>query len=188
MNIPVRIGAVDLKILCFVTVLPLFSKWSKDYPLQIEDLKLRDQKFFVEIIPSPHGGDKDAISKSFFVAVGQSKVKKFKTGQAKLVLELDYEVYQKVLQHRERILQAEEEQEELGSAVTSQALAKADYSHSPSTITLPKPEPTSTPLLSQNVISVPRLQETQNLTKELPMQVRDQVSMPLSSLCEIYRN
>ncbi|KAF8907004.1 hypothetical protein CPB84DRAFT_1959743 [Gymnopilus junonius] len=120
-NIPVHIGVEDLKILSFYTALPSFHIWSFDYPLDIQNIKLRD-KNWVEFVPRAID-DRDAISDQFFISIGgKTKGKKFKTGQAKLILELDYKVYQKIIQYREQKLDEQEAEERVKqeSRVTSQ--------------------------------------------------------------------
>lgn len=70
----------------------------------MENVKLRDKKW-VEFIQ--HMPDRDAVANQFYQFIGKgSKVKKFKAGQADLILELDYDEYLKINEHRE----CEEEQ------------------------------------------------------------------------------
>ena len=83
----------------FYTALPSFTKWSLEYQLEIEDVKLRDKKWveFIQCVP-----DRDAIADQFHQFIGKgSKIKKFKTGQAELILELDFDKYQKINEHCE---------------------------------------------------------------------------------------
>jgi hypothetical protein len=74
-------------------------KWSMGYHLEIEDVKLRDKKWVEFIERNP---DKNAVADQFYQSVGKgSKVKKFKGGQVELILELDFEKYRKIIEHRE---------------------------------------------------------------------------------------
>jgi hypothetical protein len=49
-NIQIHISVKDLKAIAYFTLLPLFSKWLKEFSLSINDLQLRF-KGWVELIP-----------------------------------------------------------------------------------------------------------------------------------------
>ena len=77
-EIPVGIGARDLKQTIFVTLLPSWCQWSRNTPLHIDDVKLRFKKDWLEIaLRLGQPIDKDAIKSYFF------KVKKVAGGAAK---------------------------------------------------------------------------------------------------------
>lgn len=77
-DIPVGIGARDLKQTIFVTLLPSWCSWSHDTPLHIDDVKLRFKRDWLEIAPRlGQPIDQDAIRSHFF------KVKKVAGGAAK---------------------------------------------------------------------------------------------------------
>ncbi|KAF8510666.1 hypothetical protein BU17DRAFT_69950 [Hysterangium stoloniferum] len=61
-NIPLHIGVRDLKAVAYFTLLPLFTKWSKNQPLSINDLWLCF-KDWVELIPL--GSDNEDINISY---------------------------------------------------------------------------------------------------------------------------
>jgi hypothetical protein len=84
----------------YYTLLPLFTEWSKDYPLSLEDLRLRTKEW-VELIPlGPGDEDVNAISNKFFAPKGKSKVMQFQSNKVlALYLELGYKQYGKVLDH-----------------------------------------------------------------------------------------
>ena len=98
-NIPVHIGVQQLKIIAFYTILPAFLKWSNNYPLTIEHIRMRDKKW-VEFIPAEP--DVDAVAEDFCVfksskaAAGSDGKKVFRTGQANLMLEIESEKYQEI--------------------------------------------------------------------------------------------
>ena len=73
-------------------------KWSKDYLLSLDDLRLRSKEW-VELIPlGPGDEDINAISNKFFAPKGKSKVMQFQSNKVlALYLELGYEQYCKVL-------------------------------------------------------------------------------------------
>ena len=75
-------------------------KWSKDYPLSLDDLRLRTKEW-VELIPLGSGDeDINAISSKFFAPRGKSKVIQFQSNKVlALYLELGYEQYRKALDH-----------------------------------------------------------------------------------------
>lgn len=76
-NIPLRIGVSNLKTIAYFTILPPFLKWSHDYPLSIDDVKMRS-KNWVEMLPKGTGDqDVDAIESNFFTFKGKSKARQF---------------------------------------------------------------------------------------------------------------
>jgi hypothetical protein len=101
-NVPVHIGARDLKQTAFITLHPKFATWSKDYPLTIDDVTLRS-KNWVEIIPkfSTRNEDVNAIKDHFYKPRGRAKTISFSAGSGiDVYLEIDYEIYQKILDHK----------------------------------------------------------------------------------------
>lgn len=62
-NIPVHIGVQQLKTIAFYTILPAFLKWSNNYPLAFEHIRMRDKKW-VEFVPAEP--DVDAVAKDFY--------------------------------------------------------------------------------------------------------------------------
>lgn len=91
-----------MKDVGYFTLLPLFSKWSKEYYLPIEDVRLRF-KDWVELI---HLGlkdkDIDAISSKFFAPKGKSKVPHFQPNKVlDLYMELSYDQHLNILDHIE---------------------------------------------------------------------------------------
>jgi hypothetical protein len=94
-NVPVHIGAVQLKMICFLTILPVFLEWAKGTTamLEIGEVVLR-QKDWVEIVPLKGVEDVDVIAKPFFVARGKNKTVQFHPGKgAELNLEISAEKY-----------------------------------------------------------------------------------------------
>jgi hypothetical protein len=76
-NIPLNIGVTDLKSVAYFTILPIFVKWSHDYPLSIENVKLR-YKNWVEMLPKgPGDEDKNAIESEFYTIKGKAKTRQF---------------------------------------------------------------------------------------------------------------
>ncbi len=72
----------DLKAIAYFTLLPLFSKWSKEFPLSVNDLQLRF-KDWVELIPlGPKDEDVNAISSKFFIPKGKSKALQFQPNKS----------------------------------------------------------------------------------------------------------
>ncbi|KAG2121120.1 hypothetical protein DEU56DRAFT_928378 [Suillus clintonianus] len=64
-NIPYRIGANDLKASVYLTVLPMFIKWSMGLTFTFEEARLRLVSSFEEILPRPSGEDINAIASHF---------------------------------------------------------------------------------------------------------------------------
>jgi hypothetical protein len=76
-NIPLHIGVSHLKAVAYFTILSLFLKWSGDYPLSIDDVKLRN-KNWVEMLPKgPGDEDVNAIESEFFTFKGKAKTRQF---------------------------------------------------------------------------------------------------------------
>jgi hypothetical protein len=76
-NIPLRIGVQNLKSIAYFTILPLFLKWARDYPLSIDDVKLRT-KNWVEMLPKgPDDEDVNAIEGELFTLKGKAKARQF---------------------------------------------------------------------------------------------------------------
>lgn len=96
-NIPVHIGADDLKLVLYHALLPQYIKWSKGFPIQLEDCQLRN-KLWVELIPKHP--DVDAVAEYFFSSKGKNKAKIFMPKQGiDLYLVITNEKYEAVLQH-----------------------------------------------------------------------------------------
>ncbi|KAJ7726305.1 hypothetical protein DFH07DRAFT_758178 [Mycena maculata] len=60
-----HIGADDLKRLCFDALLPVWNEFTSQFPLSIDDVTLRDDKWAVVV---PRNPDVDAIAHKFFHA------------------------------------------------------------------------------------------------------------------------
>ncbi len=103
-NIPLHIGVKDLKAIAYFTLLPLFSKWSKEFPLSVNDLQLRF-KDWIELIPlGPKDKDVNAISSKFFVPKGKSKALQFQPNKVlDLYLELSNDRYHEILDYLDDI-------------------------------------------------------------------------------------
>jgi len=100
--VPVHIGATQLKQVCFVTLLPLFIKWSKEAELTIDQVRLR-QKDWLELVPMKDVEDVNVIAKKFFVQRGKNKMLVFHPGKGvELNLEIEHDLYLVVLARIER--------------------------------------------------------------------------------------
>ena len=76
-NIPLNIGVGHLKVVTYLTILPLFLKRSHNYPLTLEDVMLRS-KNWVEMLPKGSGDeDVNAIEAEFFTLKGKAKMRQF---------------------------------------------------------------------------------------------------------------
>ncbi|KAH7909103.1 hypothetical protein BJ138DRAFT_1011500 [Hygrophoropsis aurantiaca] len=99
-NVPVHIGAHDLKTIVYLTLQPIFLKWSHGLPFTFDEVRLRLGKTWEEILPKIVGEDIDAIAAHFFPQNGKGK-SKFKPGRPLEVhLELPQKKYQEALDHR----------------------------------------------------------------------------------------
>ena len=76
-NIPIHIGVANLKVIAYYTILPMFLKWSLNYPLSIDNVKLRN-KNWVELLPKgPGDEDLNAIEAEFYTFKGKAKSRQF---------------------------------------------------------------------------------------------------------------
>jgi len=76
-NIPLHIGVANLKVIAYYMILPMFLKWSHDYPLSIDDVKLRN-KNWVEMLPKgPSDEDLNTIEGEFYTFKGKAKTRQF---------------------------------------------------------------------------------------------------------------
>jgi hypothetical protein len=104
-NVPVHIGARDLKQLSFVTIQLKFASWSKNYLLVLDDVMLQS-KNWVEIIPK-FSADVDDIKDHFYKPRGGAKTITFSAGSGiEVYLEIEYEKHQEILMHKEEQEQA----------------------------------------------------------------------------------
>ena len=94
---PVHIGVCDLKNVAFLTLHPLFLKWSKNAAVDLDQLRLRN-KDWVEMIPRPGVQDIDAIAAKFFIAKGKARNVLFHAGKGvEVFLKLQQETYLEIL-------------------------------------------------------------------------------------------
>jgi hypothetical protein len=81
----------------YQALLPQFIKWSKGFPLQLEDCQIRN-KLWVELIPKHP--DIDAVADHFFTSKGKNKAKAFTPKQGvDLYLVITHEKYEAILRH-----------------------------------------------------------------------------------------
>jgi hypothetical protein len=100
----VHIGVHDLKIIAFLTLCPLFLKWSKDYFISIDEVCLHS-KDWVEMVLIIGAPDVDTIVRKFFVAKGKARSVQFHAGKGiKVFLELEHEKYQQIIIHLEELV------------------------------------------------------------------------------------
>ena len=96
-SIPVHIGAEQLKLVLYHALLPHYVKWSKGFPLPIEECQIRN-KLWVELVPKHP--DVDAVADYFFTSKGKNKAKAFTPKQGiDLFLVITHEKYEAILQH-----------------------------------------------------------------------------------------
>ncbi|KDR65144.1 hypothetical protein GALMADRAFT_1330174 [Galerina marginata CBS 339.88] len=90
-NIPVHIGAIDLKSVLYQEILPQWLRYAEQYPLDIMDIIMRN-KDWVEI--HPKDPDRDAIlSPSFFKSAKNASQTIFKGGKSLVYFHIPNKVY-----------------------------------------------------------------------------------------------
>jgi hypothetical protein len=73
LSIPLHIGVSHLKAIAYFTILPLFLKWSNNYPLSMDDVKLHNKNWVEMLSKGPGDEDVDAIESEFFTIKGKAK-------------------------------------------------------------------------------------------------------------------
>jgi hypothetical protein len=102
-NIPVHIGVNNLKNIAFLTIYPLFLKWSKNSPIAIHELWSKS-KDWVKMVPLPGVPDVDVIAVKFFVKKGKSCVPQFQAGKGvDVFLEIEHEKHMEIVTHLEEL-------------------------------------------------------------------------------------
>jgi hypothetical protein len=96
-HIPVHIGAVALKQTLYDAVIPQWNTWSKDFPLHIDQIIMRDKLW---VILSPTVPDCDVIAKHFF-KIGKNGQRKFKEGKIIIHFHVPNEIYEAMLEKRD---------------------------------------------------------------------------------------
>ncbi|KAK7041035.1 hypothetical protein R3P38DRAFT_2512453 [Favolaschia claudopus] len=97
-NVPAHIGAVDLLRLCWDHVKPLWDTYTFSFPLSIQDVTLRDDKW----VPlSPKQPDVDAISSKFFHAKAGTAAPQFRSKKIVLHLEISAALFESMMTARE---------------------------------------------------------------------------------------
>ena len=76
-KIPLHIGVIHLKAIAYFTILPLFLKWSHDYPLSMDNVKLRSKNWVEMLLKGSGDEDVDAIKNEFFTIKGKAKTHQF---------------------------------------------------------------------------------------------------------------
>jgi hypothetical protein len=104
-NVPACIGACNLKDIVFVSLLPQFSEWLKQFLLSVDNVCLHHRNW-VEIIPNLVQGvdNVNAIAEKFFVlkwGKNKSEARTFQSSDIMVYLELPLKKYHKILEHIE---------------------------------------------------------------------------------------
>lgn len=98
-DIPVHIGAVELKSILFERLLPAWKIYTRGYPLEIDDIIMRT-KDWVEI--QPLNPDRSVISRPFFKH-GKNGATTFKPGRCLINFHVPNRVYDDYLNYLERL-------------------------------------------------------------------------------------
>ena len=97
-SIPIHIGAVELKTILYNRILPLWSSYTEGFPLQMEDVIMRN-KDWVEICPQDP--DHDVIARPFFQQ-GKNGASIFKTGRCIINFHIPNAIYDLYVQYAEQ--------------------------------------------------------------------------------------
>ena len=97
-DVPVHIGAVDLKNLLYSQILPVWLAYTEQFPLDIEEIMMRT-KDWVEI--HPLNPDRDVIARQFR-RTGKNGGITFKTGRCLINFHIPNKIYNQYLNYAER--------------------------------------------------------------------------------------
>ncbi|KAJ7763615.1 hypothetical protein DFH07DRAFT_770787 [Mycena maculata] len=104
-NIPVNIGASELKRVVYYGLLPQIIKWLRDYPVSDIQFTLH-KEHWVEVVPSSYP-DVNAITDDFFILKagrGGGIVRTFvNKNPAKLYLAMDNPTYDSIMEHFDKL-------------------------------------------------------------------------------------
>lgn len=87
-NIPVNIGAVELKKYLFAAIMPQWSAYTRGFPLNIDDVMMRNKHW---VCIRPTDPDQGVIADEFFKP-GKGGVVTFKTGRCVIHLHIPNKV------------------------------------------------------------------------------------------------
>lgn len=94
-SIPTNVGVADLKFAALTVIYPAFKKWSCDYPISLNDVKLRSQKW-VEFVPKDP--DIDTVKDQCYTVTGkQPKLKS--NAHVTVYLSITEELFHKIEEH-----------------------------------------------------------------------------------------
>jgi hypothetical protein len=103
-HIPVHIGALELKKILYEVVIPKWHEWTRNYPLRLDDVVMRNHNW---VVLAPKNPDHDVIADTFF-----KRAKKggstFKGGKCVINLHVPNHIYDAMLAQKE-IKELEEE-------------------------------------------------------------------------------
>jgi hypothetical protein len=126
-NVPVHIGAVELKQLLYNEIIPLWNSFTEECPLAIEDIVMRSKEW---VVIQPLNPDRDVISRPFFKS-GRGGAVVFKAGRCIVLFHIPNNIYSQYLNHaerkqKERVNKHSEEPEEVSEKVNKHA-TMTDY-------------------------------------------------------------
>ena len=107
-NIPIHIGAIELKAILYDQILPLWSAYTEGFPLKMDNVIMRNKEW-VEICPL--NPDHNVISRPFF-KYGKNGTSTFKTSQCIINFHIPNTVYNRYLDYADK----KEEQRQVKAA------------------------------------------------------------------------
>lgn len=93
-DVPVHIGAVELKKILYDQILPLWKRRTNNFPLPIDHIIMRSEKW---VVLAPRNPDIDIIADQFF-KIGKKGSRVFKTGTCVILFHIpndDFDIYLK---------------------------------------------------------------------------------------------
>ena len=97
-NVPVHIGAVELKKLLYKEIIPSWNSYTEGYPIAIEDIVMRSKEW---VAIQPLNPDRDVISRPFFKP-GRGGASIFKTGRCTVLFHIPNNIYNQYLNYVEK--------------------------------------------------------------------------------------
>lgn len=98
-NIPAQIGAAELKKILFEGILPMWLKYTENFPLAIEHVVMRDKDWCEIHAKEP---DRGVIAHNFYKP-GKNGIPTFKTGRCLIQFHIPNNIYGEVQDWAEKL-------------------------------------------------------------------------------------
>ncbi|KAJ7089167.1 hypothetical protein B0H15DRAFT_780321 [Mycena belliarum] len=102
-DVPVHIGGTALKALCFNAMIPAWNRYTDSFPLTIDDVKMRDEKWAALVNRDP---DIDIIRSKFFHAAKKTGgAPQFRTKKQVINMHIPNDIYDRMAARKDAVLE-----------------------------------------------------------------------------------